>query len=439
MPKRKKQFRNLSGMPDLLGEDLSLFKKIEKITNTIANFYEFNQVITPILEEEELFLKSTGENTDIVQKEMYSFTTKGKERIVLRPEFTPGIIRAYIQNGMEVMSKPVKLWSLGPLFRHEKPQKGRLRQFNQFNFEIFGADSAIVDALLIQLFADILNEIGLKKWNLEINSIGCKECRPRYLRQLKSYYRSKARHICPECKKRIINNPLRVLDCKEEKCQRIKKFAPQLVNYLCEGCHSHLKELLELLDAIEYPYILNPYLVRGLDYYEKTVFEFTPQDKERSAQTTLIAGGRYDSLVEMLGGKPTPGIGGAGGIERIIEELKENKIIISSEILEKNLSFEEKPMIFIVQLGDLAKKKSLQLIEGFKKAKIKIAESIGKDNLKSQLSQAAKAQAKYTLILGQQECINEQVILRNMETGVQEIFSQNEIIKEIKKRLNEKK
>jgi histidyl-tRNA synthetase len=435
MPKRKKQFKNIAGMPDLLKDDLSLFEKIERITGSLANFYDFSKVDTPILEDEELFVKGTGEGTDVVQKEMYSFTTKGKERVVLRPEFTPAIIRAYIQHGMENLPKPVKLWSVGPLFRHERPQKGRLRQFNQFNFEVLGSESPAIDALLIQLFSNLLYEVGLKNWNLEVNSIGCKDCRPRYLRQLKNYYRSKSRQVCPNCKKKILKNPLRVLDCKEEKCQRIKKFAPQIVNYLCESCYSHFKEFLELLDAMEIHYFLNPYLVRGLDYYEKTVFEFIPEGKERVSQNTLIGGGRYDSLVEMLGGKPTPGIGGAGGIERIIEEIKENKTIISSDILKKNINYEEKPFVFIVQLGDLARKKSLQLIEDFKKAKIKIAENIGKDNLKAQLGQAARKQIKYTLILGQQECINEQIILRNMETGVQEIVSQKEIVKKIKKRL----
>lgn len=436
MTKRKKQFKNLAGMPDLFNENLALFKKIEKITTSLANFYGFSQIEPPVLEEEDLFVKSTGKDTDIVQKEMYSFTTKGgKEKVVLRPEFTPGMIRTYIQHGMEILPKPVKLWSIGPLFRHEKPQKGRLRQFNQFNFEIFGDISPAIDALLIQLFSNIFYEIGLKKWNLEVNSIGCKECHQRYLKYLKSYYKNKARNICPNCKKRLIKNPLRILDCKEEKCQRIKKFAPQIVNYLCENCHNHFKEFLEFLDVMEIHYLLNPYLVRGLDYYEKTVFEFIPEGKEDVRQSTLIGGGRYDSLVEILGGKSTPAIGAAGGIERIIEEIKENKIQISSDILTKNILFEEKPLVFIVQLGNLAKKKSINLINEFEKARIKIAENLGKDNLKLQLSQASKMQVKYTLILGQQECLNNQIILRNMETGIQEILPQKNIIKTIKKKI----
>jgi histidyl-tRNA synthetase len=436
MARAKKQFTTLPGMHDILKEDIVLFKKIENITRALASFYGFSEIITPVLEEEELYIKTTGENTDIVKKEMYCFPTKGEGRVVLRPEFTPSMARAYIQNGMEVWSKPVKLWTIGPLFRHERPQKGRLRQFNQFNFEIFGSDSPALDAYLIQLFSNILNEIGLKNWRLEVNSIGDKNCRPRYLRQLKNYYQGKINHVCPDCKKRIETNILRVLDCKEEKCQRVKKFAPQIVNYLDPDCHEHFKSLLELLDSMEIEYILNPYLVRGLDYYTRTVFEFIPEGKEESRQNTLIAGGRYDELVESMGGKePTAAIGGAGGIERIIDELKERQIEIASEIIDKNISYTETPKVFLVQLGDLAKKCSLKLIEEFKKHRMKIGEDIGKDNLKSQLAKAAKANAQFAVIVGQQECLNDQVILRNMETGVQEIFFQKDIVKEVKKRV----
>ncbi|MDD5551720.1 MAG: histidine--tRNA ligase [Candidatus Pacebacteria bacterium] len=435
MPRRKKQFKNLTGMPDILKKELSILQDIQKIVTSFANFYNFYQISTPILEEEELFIKGTGEETDIIQKETYSFSTQGKERVILRPEFTPSIVRAYIQNGMETAPKPVKLWSFGPLFRHEKPQKGRLRQFHQFNLEILGSKEAISDALLVQVFANILFEIGLENWKLHVNSIGCKNCRNTYIRKLKSHYKSKIKSICPECKKRIIKNPLRVLDCKEEKCQRVKKLAPQFVNYLCEECHLHFKSFLEFLDIMELPYILNPYLVRGLDYYEKTVFEFIPEGKEDMAQNSLIGGGRYDSLVENLGGRPTPCLGGAGGVERIMEELEENKIKISSNLLEKNITFKEKPVVFIVQLGDMAKKDSLKIIEDFKKAKIKIAENLEKDNLKNQLDRASRIGVKYALILGQQECLNKKVILRNMETGIQKILIQKDLIKEIKKKL----
>jgi len=431
MPKRKRKFNAVSGMFDILPSEYPLWLKIEEVVSSIANFYGFSKITTPILEEEELFVKGTGQDTEIVEKQMYSFKTKGGKRVVLRPEFTPSIVRAYIQNGMESLPKPVKLWSFGPVFRYERPQKGRYRQFWQFNFEIFGDKSPIQDVLLIQIFSDILRDLSLSKWIVEVNSIGCKECRSYYLRQLKNYYKNRLREICPECEKRLKKNPLRLLDCKEEKCQRVKKFAPQIVNSLCEDCHQYLKRVLEILDTIQIPYVLNPYLVRGLDYYTKTVFEFVPQDK-KEGQSALIGGGRYDYLINQMGGKDTPAIGGAGGVERIIEEIREQKINILAKRVER---FEKKPKMFLAQLGGLAKEKSLTLLEEFRKNKIKIGENVGKDNLKVQLEQAAKLGVKYTLILGQKEALEDTVIIRNMETGIQEIVFLKDIVKEIKKRL----
>jgi len=431
MPKRKRKFNAVSGMFDILPSEYPLWLKIEEVVSSIANFYGFSKITTPILEEEELFVKGTGQDTEIVEKQMYSFKTKGGKRVVLRPEFTPSIVRAYIQNGMESLPKPVKLWSFGPVFRYERPQKGRYRQFWQFNFEIFGDKSPIQDVLLIQIFSDILRDLSLSKWIVEVNSIGCKECRSYYLRQLKNYYKNRLREICPECEKRLKKNPLRLLDCKEEKCQRVKKFAPQIVNSLCEDCHQYLKRVLEILDTIQIPYVLNPYLVRGLDYYTKTVFEFVPQDK-KEGQSALIGGGRYDYLINQMGGKDTPAIGGAGGVERIIEEIREQKINILAKRVER---FEKKPKMFLAQLGELAKEKSLTLLEEFRKNKIIIGENVGKDNLKVQLEQAAKLGVKYTLILGQREALEDTVIIRNMETGIQEIVFIKDIVKEIKKRL----
>ena len=336
---------------------------------------------------------------------------------------------------MECLPKPVKLWSIGPLFRYERPQKGRYRQFHQFNFEIFGDEAPVIDVLLIQLFSNLLSQLGLEKWHLEVNSIGCSDCRPNYLRLLKSYYRQKTKQICPTCRKRLKKNPLRVLDCKEEKCQRVKKTAPQFLNSLCENNYYRAITYFEFLDEIKIPYFLNPYLVRGLDYYTKTVFEFLPGKdlKEGSLTSALIGGGRYDLLIEELGGKPTLAIGGAGGIERIIEEMKQQKS--SNTFNQSKNNFKENSKIFLVQLGNLAKKKSLNLIEEFKRNKIKIAENLGRDNLKIQLALAAKLDVNYSLILGQKECIDETIILRNMKTGIQEIIPQKEIVKEVKKRL----
>lgn len=434
---RKKQFKSITGMADIMSNEYHIWKEVEEVITAIANFYDFARISTPILEEEDLFIKGTGQSTEIIEKQMFSFRTKGGEKVVLRPEFTPAIIRAYIENGMETWQKPVKLWTLGPLFRYEKPQKGRYRQFHQFDFEIIGDEAPVIDALLIQVCLNILERLGFKNWRLEVNSIGCKECRSFYLKQLKRYYKDRKKHLCVDCKRRLEKNPLRILDCKEEKCQRIKKTAPQIVNSLCQECHDHFHSLLEFLDEMGIAYILNPYLVRGLDYYEKTVFEIMPAEKESNArQSTLIGGGRYDKLIEQLGGKPTPAVGAAGGMERIIETMIEEKIRpnIQKKVFE---NFEKRPRVFLIQLGDIAKKKTLGLIEKFKKSGIKVGHNIGKDNLKSQLQIAAKQKVKYSLILGQKEALENTIILRDMETGVQEIIPLKEITKEIKKRIKE--
>ena len=299
-----------------------------------------------------------------------------------------------------------------------------------------GDESPVVDALLIQLCCSVLSALNLFEWKLEINSIGCRDCRLYYRRKLKSYYKKRIKQLCPNCRKRIEKNPLRLLDCKEEKCQRVRKSAPQIINLLCESCHKHFYSVLEFLDIMEISYVLNPYLVRGLDYYEKTVFEIIPENKEEARQSALIGGGRYDKLIEELGGKPTPAIGAAGGIERIIEEIKEKKININ--LKGKSFeAFEKNQKIFLVQLGEMAKKKSLVLIEKFKKAGLKIGQNLGKDNLRIQLHLASKANVKYSLILGQKEALEEKIILRDMETGIQEVFSFKEIIKEMKKRLKD--
>lgn len=424
-------------MADIMPTDYKIWKEVEEVITAIANFYDFARISTPILEDEDLFVKGTGQSTEVIEKQMFSFRTKGKEKVVLRPEFTPSIIRAYIENGLESRQKPVKLWTLGPLFRYEKPQKGRYRQFHQFDFEIIGDAASATDALLIQLLLNILERLGLKNWRLEVNSIGCQECRPHYLKQLKKYYNERKKHLCADCKKRLEKNPLRVLDCKEEKCQRVKKTAPQIVNSLCQECYKHFHSLLEFLDAMGVSYILNPYLVRGLDYYEKTVFEIMPEE-ENNRQGTLIGGGRYDKLIEQLGGKSTPAVGAAGGMERIIEIIKEENLHpnIQRRVFE---SFENPPQIFLVQLGDLAKKKILKLIEEFKNNGIKVAQNIGKDNLKSQLQLASKMKVKYSLILGQREVLEDTIIVRDMENSIQEVLPQKGIIKEIKKRIKELK
>ena len=294
----KLKYQTLTGMHDILPEDQAYFKKVNKALESVANYYSFQRIDTPILEQAEVFLKGTGAGTDIVEKEMYTFRTKGGDVVALRPEFTPSIARSYIENGMHNLPQPVKFWTSGPCFRHERPQAGRYRQFTQFSLEVLGEQNPSIDGQVIQMSYDVLKELGFKNVTIEVNSIGDSECRPYFKKILTSYFRSKKSSLCPDCQRRLKDNPLRILDCKEEKCQRVKAGAPQIIDHLCENCHAHFKQVLEFLDELELPYTLNPYLVRGLDYYTKTVFEIVEKGEGESAQGTLIGGGRYDGLVK---------------------------------------------------------------------------------------------------------------------------------------------
>ena len=442
---KKPKFQTPTGMHDILPEEQRYFQKIETICEDIANFYGFQKIETPILEETELFSKGIGLATDIVGKQMFTLRTKGGDYLTLRPEGTAPIVRAYIEKGMQNLPQPVKLWYFGPFFRYEHPQAGRFRQFWQFGFEVLGEENSILDAQIIQIFYNILKELKLTPHHfstgksaqasstksgggliVEINSIGDSQCRPYYKKLLASYFRSRESALCLDCRRRLRENPLRILDCKEEKCQQVRAQAPQILDHLCENCHQHFKEVLEFLDELELPYRLNPYLVRGLDYYTKTVFEIVEESPEGKALGTLAAGGRYDTLVKLLGGREAQAVGGAGGIERIIQLMKTKAIRFPKE----------KPAeVFLAQLGDLAKRKSLKLIEDFREAKILVGESLGRDSLKAQLKMADRGGAKYTLILGQKEALEGNVIIRDMTTGRQESVKLEKVVSEMKKRL----
>ncbi len=427
---KKIKFQHPVGMHDILPHEQKYFRKIYDAVQEIADFYSFGKIDTPILENSDLFIKSTGPSTDIVQKEMYLLKSKGGDSLALRPEATPSVARAYIEHGMSNRPQPVKLYYYGPFFRHEKPQAGRYRQFWQFGFEIIGEQSPITDAQIIQIFHGLLVGIGLKNISIEINSIGDKECRPLYRRALVKYLKSNAAALCVNCKRRTKDNPLRVLDCKEKKCQEIKNAAPQMIDYLCQDCKSHFKKVLEYLDEIDLPYNLEPHLVRGLDYYTRTVFEFfvKPEAHQEKTNLALGGGGRYDYLINQLGGKETAAVGGAFGVERLIQIIKKQGVNQPKR----------KTKIFLAQLGDSAKRKSLKIVESFRKTKISIDQSFEKDSLKAQLSRAAKIGAKYTIIIGQKEALEKTAIIRNMETGKQETVKIDKLTDKIKKISKEK-
>ena len=474
---RKKKFKPRiflapKGMHDILPEEQKYWERVRHMTRTLFSFYNFGRIDTPHIEETELFLQSVGQDTDIVEKEMYSFITTGGDELTLRPEGTAPVIRAYLQNGFVNRSHPVKLYYFGSYFRHESPQRGRFREFNQTGLEIIGDENAVADAEIMHIFSILLKELGISDYVFHVNSVGCKDCRPHYRSLLLQYYRPKAKGLCRDCKRRLKQNPLRLLDCKEEKCQVYKANAPQLLDNLCEACKKHFTMLLEFLDEGQIPYALDMHLVRGLDYYTSTVFEVfvnaepkpnqkpeveeiamrepeegeeekagakaeemkpepviekVPEEKPMSLKGIAIAsGGRYDNLVQLLGGRPTPAVGGAIGLERLVYVMKMLRVKTGSS---------SKNKVFFVQLGDFAKKKSFKLLEEMRDAGISVGESLGRDSIKSQLKIADKSQAEYSLILGQKEAIDNTIIIREMSSGIQEIIPRDRIIDMLKKKL----
>ena len=425
---RRPRLQTPTGMHDILPKDQPYYRKVYDVTDEIAGFYGFERIDTPVVESLELYERGTGIATDIVEKQMFTLRTRGGDSLALRPEFTPGIVRSYIEHGMHNLPQPVKLYTYGQLFRYEHPQAGRFRQFNQLDLEVFGEESPAIDAQVIQIFYAILSELKFKNLIIKINSIGDSQCRPYYRKVLSGFLRSNQHALCADCRRRMKQNPLRVLDCKEEKCQRIRSQAPQMIDHLNEDCKRHFKSVLEFLDETELPYHLDPYLVRGLDYYTKTVFEiFTEEsgDEETGSQSALVGGGRYDSLMRLLGGRDIPGIGAAAGVERIVSEMKERGDTMDVP----------QPRVFLAQLGDLPKKKSLKLMEELRKAKIDVAESIGRDSLRVQLGRADHIGAELSLILGQKEALDGSIVIRMMSTGKQETVKLEKVVTEIKKRL----
>ena len=415
-------------MHDILPADQPYWQFILKKAAILFNDYGFEKIDTPIVESTSLFVRSVGESTDIIEKEMYNFKTKGGDDLSLRPENTAAVVRAYIEHGMSVMPHPVQLWYFGPMFRHDNPQAGRFRQFYQLGVESFGDENAATDALLIFMAHKFLESLGLKNLTVKINTIGDSGCRPQYLKAIKDYYRNRSKKLCNKCKKRLKTNILRLLDCEEQNCKDLGKDAPQIVDYLDDECRTHFKNVLEFLDEVKIPYLLDPRLVRGLDYYTRTVFEIWPEEKEGvEARWAVCGGGRYDKLVHLLGGPKTPATGWSIGMERLILTLKNENVAMPEH--------RNQPKIFITQLGELAKRKGLGLFEDFRKHGITARASFGRDSIKSQLRIAHRLGIKYTLIIGQKEALDETVILREMDSGVQETMPMDRILEAVKQRL----
>lgn len=424
--KKKKKaalFTSPKGMHDILPNEQIWWDKVLKTTKDIAAFYNFMKIETTLLERYELFERGIGIDTDIVSKEMFFVKGGRNDKLVLRPEGTASIARAYLQHGLSHLGQPVKLHYVGSMFRRENPQAGRVRQHHQAGFEIIGGNSdPIYDAQIIQVFCRLIEQVKIKNFSIHVNSVGCRICRPHYRKRLVEYYRKKEKKLCSDCKRRLKTNPLRLLDCKVPSCQPFKEGSPSLMDNLCVSCSSHFKVVLEYLDELSLPYALDNYLVRGMDYYNRTVFEIFADGYD----SALVAGGRYDYLIDAIGGRMTPGVGGAMGIERLIGVMKLREIELSPPPGAK---------VFLIYIGDIAKKKLLSIIEEFRKSGIRVAEAFGKDSLSKQMQLANKAKAELALIFGQKEVYEESIMVRDLKSGVQENVPLKKIIDEVKKRL----
>ena len=402
------KYRSVTGTRDVLPEEQPYWRFIEKKIYEITNLYGYNRVDPPIFEETGLFIRGVGETTDIVEKEMYTFLDKGENSITLRPEFTAGVLRLYLQNGMHVQTKPVKIFSIGPIFRYERPQAGRFRQHTQFNVEALGEQDPALDFEVMSIAWQLYAELGFKGLKFQLNSTGCPNCRPTYIQKLKEYYHQHTDEICEDCKRRLDRNALRLLDCKVETCQPIIEKAPVISNHLCDECNEHFNTLRSYLDLMKRDYVVNHKLVRGLDYYTKTVFEVWAQGI--GSQNAMCGGGRYDGLIEQLGGQQTPGIGFGSGIERIILSMKEQGLEPDTPA---GLD------VFFAHVGSDAKNMALDLTFKCRAHKISSLLAFGGRSVKAQMREANRQNAKYVILLGQDEVDSRMVDIKNMSDGEQ--------------------
>ena len=393
------EFQSVRGFHDIYGEELKRFRYLSNLIREKLRLYNFEEIVLPVVEYVEVFQRSIGEATDIVQKEMFTFQDRKGRWLALRPEGTAGAVRAYVQNRLYALKPYVKLFYEGSMFRYERPQAGRYRQFHQLGAEVFGSLEPVVDAELIGLVYEILSELGVRVV-IEINSIGCKVCRPAYRDALSAYLAGVEEHLCEVCLDRKDRNPLRVLDCKVPTCKSAVKDAPKMVDFLCEECREHYSKLKEYLNAMSIPYRENPNLVRGLDYYTKTVFEAVSEELD----ITVIAGGRYDYLVEEMGGPPTPAIGFAVGLERL-------------SMLVKNLPPED-PLYLVIPFGDVLPY-ALQVAKALRVEGKRVEVSYKKGGLKKQLELANKIRADYAVIVGEEEMAGGFYTLKDLNSGIQ--------------------
>ena len=396
--------QKLKGTRDILPNEIEIWQYIEKVAKDIFENYGYNEIRVPVIESLELFQRGVGEETDVVQKEMYAFEDKGGRKIALRPEGTAGVVRAYIENGLSSMPSPMKFWYRMPMYRYENVQKGRQREFYQLGVELLGSGSYMADVETIEMCFRLFERLNIKDIELNINSIGCMECRKDYVKALKEYIKPNLDKYCDTCKSRFEKNPMRILDCKEEKCKELNKNAPRIIDYLCDECKLHFENVKNMLNEMQIEYKIDTNIVRGLDYYTKTVFEFV----SKIDGLTVLGGGRYDGLIEELGGTKTPAVGFASGVERLIEIFKQNNPELD---LQKNMD------VFIAYIGDKANLYATKLVKELRNNGVYAEKDIMERSLKAQFKYADKKQAKYVITIGDSEIENKKAVIKNMKTG----------------------
>jgi histidyl-tRNA synthetase len=413
------------GTNDFLPGESEKWQYIEQLCRQVCAEYGYKEIRLPIFEHTEVYLRSVGETSDIVEKEMYSFEDKGLTHVTLRPEGTAGTVRAFLENRLYADPQPTKLYYMGPMFRYDKPQAGRYRQFNQFGMEVFGADHATIDAEVITLAVEIFKRLGLTGLSVKINTVGCADCRPKHMEDLKTYFRQHEDNLCETCRDRLERNPLRILDCKEDGCKAVAKGAPTTIEAACDNCSTHFNQLLGYLDAVGISYEIDTNLVRGLDYYVRTAFEVVI-NSVGSAQNALCGGGRYNGMVEQFGGDDMPGIGYAMGMERLLLTLKEQGI---------ELPVGKHPDVYIAPLGDAAQKEAFVLTQALRSRNIYTEKDYLGKSLKAQMKAADRFQVKYCVIIGDSELEKGIAVVREMATGEQQEIALSQLVEDLEGRL----
>jgi histidyl-tRNA synthetase len=404
------------GTKDILPGSSAYWQYTENKAREVCKLFGYQEIRTPIFEHTELFLRGIGETTDIVQKEMYTFNDRGGRSVTLRPENTASVVRAFLENKLYSEPQPTKLFYIGPMFRYDRPQAGRLRQFHQFGIEAIGSSGPVVDAEIIMLAVQFFKKLGLDELKLYLNSVGCPKCRPVYRTRLQEFLRDKLPELCHDCQSRFDRNPMRILDCKEEKCSQLSQGVPEIVDCLCDDCGSHFLQLQKLLTAAQVEFVLNPRLVRGLDYYTKTAFEI--QYSPLGSQSAICGGGRYDGLVEECGGQPTPGIGFAIGLERVLLALEKQGLL---PVVDTTID------LYLAPMGSEAQVVAFKLLCDLRQSGISCDIDLMGRSLKAQMKYSNKYPARFVAILGEDEMRDHKVMLKNMATGDQQLVDASDI------------